>query len=541
MLANRNEKKDDDSLSKQDLARVMTSNMPRRCWLVRLLGGLLIILMFLLAASPGCATQVDRVRGGWYPWKPYQFLEHSGDSRELSGLDVRLFREIFEQELGASLELPQLSWDIHQLQLQRGESDVAGGAFKTEARSRYAFFSDAYRTEDVVLVSRRHHSLARRLLNQQDFLKALETNDLRLGVVKGYSYGDAIDAWLRDPAHNQRRIEGSSVRQNLDQLIQGKVDLVAVDRLVGAAMIWEQGMADRVVIGHQPVFSGPIVALFSRKSTTPELLEAFNQALQTIRDDGRYNQIVRDQLFPTLLGLTADQPWFTLLETIGTAAFAFSGVLLARRERFSLYGAFVLASLPAVGGGLMRDVIANRPRPAVLLSSHHLLIVALVVVLSSVILRFSRQSHLATFIRGLEAKATGIVQVLDAVGLASFTVVGVIVAVEEQCEPLLLWGPIFSAMTGAGGAILRDIMRADASHPTLRNELYAEISLFWGLILSWFIMIYSDAQRVNLFPINTAVVITALGCLLTRLLVIQKGIQAPSFVRLDKIRNRSLR
>jgi len=117
----------------------------------------------------------------------------------------------------------------------------------------------------------------------------------------------------------------------------------------------------------------------------------------------------------------------------------------------------------------------------------------------------------------------------------------VIVAVEEQCEPLLLWGPIFSAMTGAGGAILRDIMRADASHPTLRNELYAEISLFWGFILSWFIVVYSDAQRVNLFPINTAVVVTALGCLLTRLLVIQKGIQAPSFVRLDKIRNRLMR
>ena len=118
---------------------------------------------------------------------------------------------------------------------------------------------------------------------------------------------------------------------------------------------------------------------------------------------------------------------------------------------------------------------------------------------------------------------------------------GVIFAVEEQCEPLLLWGPIFSAMTGAGGAILRDIVRADSSHPTLRHELYAEISIFWGLMLSWFILIYADAQRVNLLPINTFVVITAMGCLLTRLLVIQKGVQAPLFVRVERIRNRFLR
>jgi len=83
--------------------------MPRRSWLAQRLGGLLIILMFFLLASPGCADQLDRVRGGWYPWKPYQFLEHSRDGRDLSGLDVSLFREIFEQELGKSLELPQLN------------------------------------------------------------------------------------------------------------------------------------------------------------------------------------------------------------------------------------------------------------------------------------------------------------------------------------------------------------------------------------------------------------------------------------------------
>lgn len=81
--------------------------MARRSWLAQRLSGLLIILMFFLLASPGCADQLDRVRGGWYPWKPYQFLEHSRDGRDLSGLDVSLFREIFEQELGKAWNYPK--------------------------------------------------------------------------------------------------------------------------------------------------------------------------------------------------------------------------------------------------------------------------------------------------------------------------------------------------------------------------------------------------------------------------------------------------
>jgi len=38
----------------------------------------------------------------------------------------------------------------------------------------------------------------------------------------------------------------------------------------------------------------------------------------------------------------------------------------------------------------------------------------------------------------IEEKGNWIVKLFDAVGLASFTVVGVIVAVEERCDPLLM-------------------------------------------------------------------------------------------------------
>tara|TARA_B100000161_G_scaffold174472_1_gene125211 strand:- start:60 stop:530 length:471 start_codon:yes stop_codon:yes gene_type:complete len=125
-----------------------------------------------------------------------------------------------------------------------------------------------------------------------------------------------------------------------------------------------------------------------------------------------------------------------------------------------------------------------------------------------------------------------LIDFFDALGLSAFTVVGVIVAVEAKCDPLPLYAPIFSAMTGAGGSILRDIVRADSSHPNLRKELYAELSIIWGFILSVFISIYANSNIVDPSALRTAVIVTTLGCFLSRMYVMTKHIKSPAFMRL---------
>ena len=93
------------------------------------------------AAAPTTRDTEMTLRGGWYPWEPYQYLKKEGERRELTGLDVQLLREAIEGELGLELELSQVSWSQHQLELQTGQRDVAGGAFRTASRKRYAYIS----------------------------------------------------------------------------------------------------------------------------------------------------------------------------------------------------------------------------------------------------------------------------------------------------------------------------------------------------------------------------------------------------------------
>ena len=500
--------------------------------LICCLGALFVLILY--GSNPAFAADNGHIKGGWYPWKPYQYLEKASGLRQLTGLDVELFREVFEEELGFTLELPQFTWDRHQKNIKEGITDVAGGAFKTAERMDYAYFSEPYRKEDIVIILPRKKAATRRFLDPKVFLQEFEKSDLKAGVVAGYSYGNDVDKMMRKPQNLGRFVATNSDLENLTNLKAGRVDLVLIDRLVGGTLISDHNLSPNLVIGRMPLFSGEIRAMFSRKTTTQDLVNKFDLAMRKIKNDGRFNRIVRGYLFPTVLGITVGEPWFLALENIGTAAFAFSGVLLANQDRFSLFGAFVLASLPAVGGGILRDLIVSRDRLSFMESSHNLLIVIALVLVSYFVMHMPGHGRFSKITKFFKIKGPILVQLLDAVGLAAFTVVGVIVAVGERCEPLLLWGPVFSALTGAGGAILRDVIRADATHPTLKNVLYAEISLFWGFVLSLFVVIYAELNTTDPYPLGVAVFATALGCFLTRLVVIVKKINPPSFWRLRR-------
>ena len=103
------------------------------------------------------------------------------------------------------------------------------------------------------------------------------------------------------------------------------------------------------------------------------------------------------------------------------------------------------------------------------------------------------------------------------------------VAVESKSNPLWLWGPLLAALTGAGGGIVRDVIRGDADNPFLKGTFYAEISLLWGLMLSVFLMWYANLLDYKPAEITLAVVLTLIGALLTRMAVFHLRVKSPMY------------
>src|SRR5690606_40351529 len=100
----------------------------------------------------------------------------------------------------------------------------------------------------------------------------------------------------------------------------------------------------------------------------------------------------------------------TLLDFIGTFAFAISGGLVAVRHRLDLFGVLVLAFAAATAGGMTRDVVLG---------------VTPVAVLDWRYLALSLAAGLLTFFRHEQVeRLRNPVQISDAVGLALFAVIG---------------------------------------------------------------------------------------------------------------------
>ena len=498
------------------------------------------LVTFSLLPLVAFAQDVPRVlKCGWYPWDPYQYLFVKQDVKRLTGLDVQLVRAIFAQ-MGYEVRYEEVSWKQHQLDIKNGVRDIAAGAFKNPERGKYAYFSNPYRKETDVLYVRKGEASRYAFRDVRELLRRFQEQSFRLGVINGFYYGPDIMQFINDPANAQRIVTVPDDVANFENLLSRRIDGFVVDRLVGSTLAWRYGWQLVVEELSPPVYSEDIHVLFSKKTTTPEMVEAFNQSLDKLRRDGQYARIIREYLFPVLLAATVAQRWFFVIDIIGTIAFAISGILLARQGKYSLFGAFVLASLPAVGGGIIRDLVVNRETVGVLANPDYVL--AVIVTVLAGYLGFHLADRMGWAFRrdGIPGNNGGnsivrtvslntAIAFFDALGLAAFTVIGVAVAVESKSHPLWLWGPLLAALTGAGGGIVRDVIRADANNPFLKGTFYAEVALAWGLMFSLFLTWYANFLEYKPAEISLAVGVTLIGALATRMAVFCLKIRSPMY------------
>ena len=154
------------------------------------------------------------------------------------------------------------------------------------------------------------------------------------------------------------------------------------------------------------------------------------------------------------------------LSILGTAVFALTGAISAAKKRFDIFGMIVLAALVGLGGGTLRDVILGRLPVFWVRDPSELLNTTLVAVISFFALPwFERKKQIFLW--------------ADALGLATFAVVGTGVAIEQQVS---LWlAPLFGVFSACFGGLLRDVIANDRPL-ILYGELYASAAFLGGVV-----------------------------------------------------------
>lgn len=163
---------------------------------------------------------------------------------------------------------------------------------------------------------------------------------------------------------------------------------------------------------------------------------------------------------------------FFMVEMIGTVAFACSGAMVAIRKQLDLLGIIVLGVTTAVGGGMIRDILIGIHPPTLFVKPVYVMAAFAAVLVLFLIVRF-RQITLEV----LESERyERILNLLDAIGLGAFTVVGIDTAIEAGFGEYRFLMIFLGVITGVGGGILRDMM-ADQTPAVLKKHVYACASI----------------------------------------------------------------
>jgi uncharacterized membrane protein YeiH len=167
------------------------------------------------------------------------------------------------------------------------------------------------------------------------------------------------------------------------------------------------------------------------------------------------------------------------LDLIGVFVFALSGALVGVRKGLDLVGVAVLSWIAGLGGGMLRDVLLG-DLPPVGVSDWRLLAAAvaagLVVFALHPRLMQARESGRRARVR--IGSVTRMVRVLDAAGLAVFSVGGALKALSFGSSGLA--AVVIGVITAVGGGLLRDVLVREVPE-VLRRELYAVPALVGSL------------------------------------------------------------
>lgn len=195
----------------------------------------------------------------------------------------------------------------------------------------------------------------------------------------------------------------------------------------------------------------------------------------------------------------------TVLFVIGITAEAITAALAAGRQKMDLFGVVALAALTGLGGGTIRDMILDT-YPLTWVEDPIYLIIVVVAALVTVSLSF-----LMHYFRKLFLLA-------DAVGLATFSVIGTQIALEQGHGFVI--ASVAAVVNGVSGGVLRDLM-SDRVPLVFSRELYASISIMVAGI-------YMSLLAAGLSE-NWTIVITLVAAFAIRVFAMYFGLSLPVF------------
>jgi uncharacterized membrane protein YeiH len=199
---------------------------------------------------------------------------------------------------------------------------------------------------------------------------------------------------------------------------------------------------------------------------------------------------------------------------MGICVEAVTGALAAGRKKMDFFGVMLIATITALGGGTVRDVLFNT-YPLTWVAHPEYLLYTSVLAFFTIFFAHSLVRIMKLFL------------ILDALGLSTFVILGTQKVLAHGMSPGV--AIISGMLTGICGGMLRDILCNDIPL-VLRKELYAIIALAGALLF----IILAHFQ----VPHNINVIVVLISIFIVRVVAIFFHLQVPIFDYSESLKKR---
>lgn len=194
--------------------------------------------------------------------------------------------------------------------------------------------------------------------------------------------------------------------------------------------------------------------------------------------------------------------FITILDYLGTFAFAISGIRSAASKKFDWFGAYFIGLVTAIGGGTTRDVFLG-VTPFWIIQPSYLVVTGIALLFVIGFGKWVVKLNYTFFI-------------FDAIGLGLFTVVGID---KTLTLGFPMWVAIIMGMiTGTVGGVLRDVL-VNQVPLILRKDIYAMAAILGGIV-------YYFSMKIGVNSITTQIA-SVISVILIRVIAVQFHIGLP--------------
>ncbi|MEF9951890.1 MAG: transporter substrate-binding domain-containing protein [Clostridium sp.] len=244
-----------------------------------------IFFLVLFQGRAQASSQKVIIVGGDSDYPPYEFIDKDGKYR---GFNIDIMEAIAEK-IGYTVSFEPKKWSEALSDLEKGKIDAVQGMNKITLRENMFLFSNPYTINEQVIFTKSDTSYITDIGDLHGRRVGLQEDDVCMQLLNGVSDINIV------PYKSQR--------DAMMGLLNGEVEAVIGNKIVGLYEIQKNKLLDKVKITGETVFSTEYSMVTNVKNK--DIIPMFNKGLEDIKASGEYDRI-HNKWFGEVIGYSMD-------------------------------------------------------------------------------------------------------------------------------------------------------------------------------------------------------------------------------------------